>query len=237
MVIKEYIGKQISEIDYLKCQYPQEQVIIGDEGRKKFKVWTLSKSSTHPENAYYYLTILTDEKNKIVAIDKMKGSQGVEQKISRFPRMEELVATMKMRSISKNPGDQKDIFSAFYGLRIDEDKLKTYCYLNGGRSQQKNYDEYYFSNSEYWNDKELLKSFGVPSNILERWQEKSIDFTVFIYVQNTILAKVEIFKAKENGDGKMGLRKSENIFPTKQEEKIAKNIIRFFLAKPINSHC
>ena len=230
MVIKEYIGKQISEIDYLKCQYPREPMIIGDEGQKIFKVWALSKNITHPENAYYYLTIITDEKNRIVAIDKMKGSQGDEQKISRFPSTQELVATMKMRSISKSPEDQKDIFSAFYGLHIDEEKLKAYCYLNGGRSQQKNYDEYYLSNSEYWKDKELLKSFGVPSNILERWQEKNIDFTLFIYVQNTILAKVEIFKAKENGDGKMGLRKSENVFPTKQEEKIAKNIIQFFLA-------
>ena len=80
---------------------------------------------------------------------------------------------------------EHEIFAAVLGETVDLDHLNKISVHNGkGYGSYSDCDEFIISQVDYCEDPDLSKLFKITDSIKKRWKENSIDFRIYLYLND-----------------------------------------------------
>lgn len=80
---------------------------------------------------------------------------------------------------------EHEVFAAVLGEIVDQDHLSQLCTHKGvGKDSYSDCEEYNISHKSYFEDPVLSKMFKITECIKKRWNEKDIDFIIYLYLKD-----------------------------------------------------
>ena len=125
---------------------------------------------------------------------------------------------------------EHEVFAAVLGETVDKDRLNQLGTHNGlGRDSYSDCEEYIISHMSYCEDHDFSKKFKITGNIKKRWEDKNIDFRVYLYLKDWKIIGGHVFKYRNtNRDGHLGLHGYETD-PNLQEIRISSRILNYLI--------
>lgn len=120
--------------------------------------------------------------------------------------------------------NEREISQSYIGKTINQERLLTVSYQNGT-----SYPEKYprFISDCYHYKQEFLKLFGITPRLLESWGYRGIEFSVYIYIKDGMIAGSKILKYKNTHCGGHGRPSGDELVPSQQEIRIFRRIMDY----------
>ena len=125
---------------------------------------------------------------------------------------------------------EHEVFAAVLGEIVDQDHLSQLCTHKGvGKDSYSDCEEYNISHKSYFEDPVLSKMFKITECIKKRWNEKDIDFIIYLYLKDWKVVGCHVFKYRNaKGNGSLGPPGYETD-PSQQEIRIVSRILHYLL--------
>ena len=113
---------------------------------------------------------------------------------------------------------EKDIFNLFIGKAVNLETFSKVAYQNGS--------EYMICNADYIDDPNYCELFGITERLKWMWKYSGVDFTIYLTIEDGIITKAHLYKAKE-GCGGHGRSTSCVLTVSQQELRIVRRILQY----------
>ena len=125
---------------------------------------------------------------------------------------------------------EHEVFAAVLGEIVDQDHLSQLCTHKGvGKDSYSDCEEYNISHKSYFEDPVLSKMFKITECIKKRWNEKDIDFIIYLYLKDWKVVGGHVFKYRNaKGNGYLGPPGYETD-PSPQEIRLVSRILHYLL--------
>jgi hypothetical protein len=90
----------------------------------------------------------------------------------------------------------------------------------------KNGSEYMICNTDYIDDPQYCELFGITDRLKWMWKYSGVDLTIYLTVEDGVIIKAHLYKAKE-GCGGHGRSVSSVLTETQQELRVARRILEY----------
>lgn len=120
--------------------------------------------------------------------------------------------------------NDREIAQGYVGKTVNNENLLAVSYQNGT-----SYPEKYprFISDCYHYKKEHLDLFGITPRLLESWGYRGVEFSVYIYIEDGMVADCKIFKYKNTYCGGHGRPSGYELNPSQQEIRIFRRIMDY----------
>lgn len=123
---------------------------------------------------------------------------------------------------------EHEIFAAVLGETVDLDHLNKISVHNGkGYGSYSDCDEFIISQVDYCEDPDLSKLFKITDSIKKRWKENSIDFRIYLYLNDMKIIGGHVFKYRELSQSGHFRPTGYETDPTQQELQIVKRLLSY----------
>ena len=113
---------------------------------------------------------------------------------------------------------EQDIIKPFIGKSVNQETFDKVAY--------KNWNEYMICNADYIDDPQYCELFGITDRLKWMWKYSGVDFTIYLTVDDGVIAKAHLYKAKE-GCGGHGRPTSCVLTVSQQELRIVRRILQY----------
>ena len=113
---------------------------------------------------------------------------------------------------------EQDIIRPFIGKAVNQETFSKIAYRNG--------NEYMICNADYINDPQYCGLFGITYRLKWMWEYSGVDFTIYITIEDGIVTKAHLYKAKD-GCGGHGRSTSIVLTETQQELRVVRRILEY----------
>lgn len=110
-----------------------------------------------------------------------------------------------------------DIIRPFIGKTVNPDAFAKVAYKNGS--------EYIICNADYINDPQCCGLFGITYRLKWMWEYSGVDFTIYLTIEDGIITKAHLYKAKEGCSGH-GRPTSCVLTVSQQELRVVRRILQ-----------
>ena len=112
---------------------------------------------------------------------------------------------------------EQDLIHPFIGKTVNPETFASIAYKNGS--------EYMICNVDYIDNPQYCELFGITDRLKWMWKYSGIDLTVYISIEDGIITKAHLYKAKE-GCGGHGRSTSCVLTVSQQELRIVRRILQ-----------
>ena len=120
--------------------------------------------------------------------------------------------------------NDREIAQTYVGKTFNQEKLLAVSYQNG-TSYPDNHPR--FISDCYHYKQEFLNLFGITPLLLESWGYRGVEFSVYVYIADGMIAGCKIFKYKNTHCGGHGRPSGYELTPSQQEIRIFKRIMDY----------
>lgn len=91
--------------------------------------------------------------------------------------------------------DEHEVFARFIGEKVNVHRLDTLARNNGnGYGSYADSKEYIIAHVDYYGEKEYQEIFALTPTLIERWDYKGIDFSIYLYIRDGVVTGGHVFK-------------------------------------------
>lgn len=127
---------------------------------------------------------------------------------------------------------EHETFAAILGEAVNPDHLVKISVYNGkGNGSYSDCDEFIISHVDLCEDSDLSKLFRITDSTKKRWNEKNIDFRVYLYLKDMKVVGGHVFKYRNSDKSGYLWRSGYETDPCQQEIRIVSRILSFLIKK------
>lgn len=113
---------------------------------------------------------------------------------------------------------EQDVMESFIGKPVNQETFDNVAH--------KNRDQYLICNADYIDKPMYCELFGVTDRLKELWGYSGVDFSMYLTVEDGIIAKASIDKYRERAGGHG--RPAITVLTTSQQElRVARRILQY----------
>ena len=128
--------------------------------------------------------------------------------------------------------DEHEIFARFIGENVNLSRLSLVSQSNGkGHGSYSDSDEYIIAHVEYYDKPEYKEVFKLTPTLIEKWDYRGIDFSVYLYVRDGIITGGHIFKYIDTSTSSHYRPTGYETDSTQQELRVVTRILTYITSE------
>lgn len=128
--------------------------------------------------------------------------------------------------------DEHEVFAGFIGEHINLSRLSEVSHSNGkGYGPYSDSDEYIIAHVEYYDQPEFIELFKLTPTLIEKWDYRGIDFSVYLYVRDGAITGGHVFKYIETSYSNHYRPTGYETEPTQQELRVVTRILTYITSE------